>query len=202
MNNTWFTSDPHYGHANIIKYCNRPFTSVEEMDEALIENHNSLVKPNDIIYYLGDCTWYGSDKTKKIFSRLNGKKKLIRGNHDHDKNLAPYFEYVRHYDTIKIGDVRLALMHFPILSWDGQQHGTIHLHGHTHNTIDNSGTLRFDVGVDSWNMYPVNLEQIIELIPKRLKENPTGLQRPVSKFNQLFKRAVKDDNRTEIERAG
>lgn len=170
------------------------------MDETLIENWNKTVKPKDTIYHLGDVTWYGSDKFSKIAKRLNGKKFLIRGNHDHDKNLAPYFEYIRHYDTIKLNGIRIVLMHFPILSWDGQYHGTIHLHGHTHNTINNSGTLRFDVGVDSWNMHPVNLDQISELIPRRLNENPTELQGPVSKFEKLYQRAVKDDNRTEAER--
>lgn len=202
MHNTWFSSDLHFGHGNILKYCDRPFSSVEEMDEAIVENHNKLVKPNDDYYCLGDVTWYGSQRTAQLLKRMNGKKKLIRGNHDHDKNLIPHFEYVRHYDTIKLDGIRIVLMHFPILSWDGQYHGTIHLHGHTHNTIDNSGTLRFDVGVDSWNMHPVNLDQISELVPKRLKENETGLQRSVSKFTALYRKATKDDNRTEAERTG
>lgn len=202
MQKTWFTSDPHYGHENIIKYCDRPFKSVKEMDEALIERHNSVVKPNDLIYYLGDVSWYGSDGTTKIFNRLNGKKRLIIGNHDHRKNLKYLFEYISDYELLKMEGVQIAMMHYPILSWYGQSHGVLHFHGHTHNTIDNSGTLRFEVGVDAWNYTPVNLEQIIELIPSRLRQNETELQRPVSKFNALYKKASKDDNRTETERVG
>lgn len=198
----WFTSDTHFGHGNIIEFCKRPFTSVEEMDEALIENHNKCVKPKDVVYHLGDVSWYGSDRIKKIFDRLNGQKHLIIGNHDHRKNLASHFESMKDYDMLKIQGMQFALMHYPILSWAGRYHGAIHLHGHTHDTIDNSGTLRFDVGVDSWGMHPVNLEQIIELIPKRLAEDPTNLQGPVSKFKKLYERATQNDSGTKVERVG
>lgn len=164
------------------------------MDEILIENWNSVVKPKDTIYHLGDVSWYGSDTTNTIFKQLNGHKHLILGNHDHLKNLSPYFETITDYRLIKVQTLPIVLFHYPILSWNLQNHGSLHLHGHTHDTIDNCGILRFDVGVDSWNMKPVNLEQIINLIPTRLAQNPSKLQRPVEKFDAMYKRAIKDGN--------
>ena len=199
MQNIFWTSDTHFGHSTILEYCSRPFSSVEEMDEALIENWNKTIKPNDIVYHLGDVSWYGSNKTHYIFKRLNGKKRLIIGNHDHKKNLSPHFEYIVDYELLKVAGIQIAMMHYPILSWYGQYHGVLHLHGHTHNTIDNSGTTRFDVGVDSWGMSPVSLEQIIETLPSRLQQDETKLQRPISKFTALYKKATKDDSRTKTE---
>ena len=79
----FFTSDQHYGHFNIIRYCNRPFSSVEEMDETLIQNHNKKVRQSDIVYMVGDLAFH-KDRAQIIalLKRLNGRKILVTGNHD------------------------------------------------------------------------------------------------------------------------
>ena len=85
-NKVYFTSDTHFGHENIIKWCRRPYSSVEEMNEKLIENWNSVVGPDDIVFHLGDFAFGGSGLWKEVLSRLNGKKYLIIGNHDEKKS--------------------------------------------------------------------------------------------------------------------
>ena len=81
MSKTWLTSDPHFWHLNVIRYCNRPYTTVEEMNEKLILNWNKVVGPDDIVYVLGDFS-LASRAVETILPRLNGRKKLILGNHD------------------------------------------------------------------------------------------------------------------------
>lgn len=79
--NIWFTSDTHFGHRNIIKFCNRPWNTVEEMDNALIENWNKVVKPEDIVFHLGDFAFATNGRWKEIINSLNGHIYLIVGNH-------------------------------------------------------------------------------------------------------------------------
>jgi calcineurin-like phosphoesterase family protein len=170
--NTWFTSDTHFGHANIIRLCNRPYSSVEEMDEALIENWNSLVRDGDIVYHLGDFAFRGNnEKTTQIFNRLKGDKVLIRGNHD-DYHTTENLDWqsVHMYFEKKgfKGLDRLVMFHYPMREWNGWYRGAVHLYGHCHDTLPLKNN-SCDVGVDSWNYHPVNYEQIIALIEK----NPT-----------------------------
>ena len=82
MPKIFFTSDQHFGHKNVIRYDNRPFTSVEDMDEALIRNWNAKVTEKDTVYVLGDISWYNDETTATIFNSLKGHKILIKGNHD------------------------------------------------------------------------------------------------------------------------
>ena len=79
-------SDTHLNHTNIIKYCNRPFSSVEEMNKAIIDNWNNTVGPDDYVYMLGDFCLGGVETVKELCSQLNGHKILIKGNHDHCSN--------------------------------------------------------------------------------------------------------------------
>lgn len=168
MSETFYSSDTHFGHANIIKHCNRPFSSVEEMNEGLVKAWNDTVTPQDTVYHLGDVTWGYFD-----INRLNGTKILILGNHDKEREIGKYFDEVHYYLELKKilpKGKSLQLMHYPIESWNGKFHGSLHLHGHTHGTLDNTGLTRFDVGVDCWDMKPVHLDQILELVPKRKEE--------------------------------
>lgn len=103
MSNTWFISDTHFGHANILTFKDnegkpiRPFISVEDMDETMVENWNSLIKPKDRVYHLGDVVM--NRRCLAILERLNGRKVLIKGNHDifKLKDYTPYFEDIRAY---------------------------------------------------------------------------------------------------------
>lgn len=112
----FFTSDPHFCHEEIIGYCNRPFKNAEEMNEALIKNYNYLVGDNDVVYFLGDVGFSNYQKLKPIFSRLKGKKILIRGNHD--KASRSFYMSLGFFDVldsamISIGKTKVNLQHYP-----------------------------------------------------------------------------------------
>lgn len=173
MTDTWFTADTHFGHANIIKYCNRPFASAREMDEALIERWNSRVQPNDTVWHLGDFGFYKTrDELKSVFDRLNGNKYLITGNHDRDRTKSLFWEQVVPLQELQFGSTTLVLCHYGMRVWNKSHHGALHFYGHNHGTLhgDSQST---DVGVDCWDYYPVNLEMVherLKLWPKRPKE--------------------------------
>ena len=152
----WFTSDTHFGHRNILKFCEktRPFESASEMDAALIRNWNAKVQPNDIVFHLGDFSFGNLTHTKNVLEQLNGRKILIYGNHDQvirdNQSAQDYFEACVDYLRVKIDETTVCLMHFPIFSWDCKGHGSFHLHGHTHAAYLNGMKGRFlDVGVDA-----------------------------------------------------
>ena len=191
MSNTFFTSDTHFNHANILKFCpdSRLFSKIEEMNEGLVKNWNSVVSPSDTIWHLGDVMWGQFD-----INRLNGEKHLIIGNHDNFNLLRGFFKSIQPYHELKgmIPKTRaLALMHYPIESWNGKYHGSIHLHGHTHNTLDNSGLLRFDVGVDCWEMKPISIEDVLALVPKRKEEAEKLLDKDSKRLKEKY--SARDD---------
>lgn len=111
----WFTSDPHYGHKNVIKYCLRPFENNWEMEKALVANYNALVKPFDIVYFIGDVFFCGIVQSKAILKKLNGYKILIRGNHDQkaSKMLEIGFDEVHEKLELEINGQKVKLSHFP-----------------------------------------------------------------------------------------
>ena len=159
----YFTSDLHFNHKNIIKYCNRPWNSTKEMNEAIIKNFNEILMPNDTLYILGDCGF----GCKQQIEQIKGKKILIVGNHDEINDIKNVFEEVTVYKKLKYNHKHFILFHYPILEWDGKYHNTYHLHGHQHNTADynteniENNILRYDVGVDANNYKPISIEEII-----------------------------------------
>jgi calcineurin-like phosphoesterase family protein len=154
----WLTADTHWGHSNIIRLVGRPFSSVEEMDEAMIDNWNARVGPKDMVYHLGDFCWKG--KAQEYRKKLNGKICLIRGNHD--KNIGDAdFEWVKDMETISVDGTAVVLCHYPLAEWDGYYRGHIHLHGHCHGKVKPIKG-RLDVGVDCWEYRPVLLEEVLE----------------------------------------
>lgn len=160
---TFFTSDLHFSHKNIIQYSSRPFRDIEEMNEALILNWNSIVGPEDLVYNLGDVCFGGPETAPKYLPRLNGRKILILGNHDKPERMAPYFERIYSYLEITIDKQKFVLCHYPFASWNGLMKGFIHLHGHCHGTlVDRSLIHRIDVGVDSWKYKPVSVKTILQ----------------------------------------
>ncbi len=176
MGKIYVTSDLHFGHKNIIRFENRPFESVEEMDDALINNWNKVVSNEDLVYILGDLSFYRPANTMDILRELNGKKILIIGNHDlfldfseFDKSL---FEEIIPYKEIKYKKKRIIMSHYPIAVWNGKHYGTIHLFGHIHSNIYTDHPLEkiepnsYNVGVDMNHYKPVLLDDILELIHK------------------------------------
>lgn len=163
----YFVADTHFHHNNIIKYCNRPFKDVDEMNEILINNWNSVVTNEDTIYHLGDFCLSNTEEIKKIFNRLNGNKILIRGNHD--RKPAIFYEKlgfkVLTNAPIILDEYKLMLSHKPLpdnLILDGY----INLHGHIHEKeLDNTYkySTHINLSVDVTCFKPVSLEEINKL---------------------------------------
>ncbi len=132
-----YTSDLHFGHKNVIKFDNRPFSDVEEMDRVMIELWNGKVQPEDTVYILGDIC-YRSGKTADWYLRqLRGHKILILGNHDlpilENANALRCLDGVERMMHITDGCRQVSLCHFPIAEWNGFFHDSWHVYGHIHN---------------------------------------------------------------------
>lgn len=186
--NIWFTSDLHFGHKNIIKFCNRPWETTEEMDEALIANWNSVVGEKDIVFDLGDFAFATNGRWKELIQRLNGKHYLILGNHDitrwpGDKTME-LFDRVEQQMIIYIDNRCIYLNHYPYLcyggSWKNPERAVWQLYGHVHTCPNSSGAddermiykfpYQYDVGVDNNNYMPVSWNQVKEYINKQVLE--------------------------------
>lgn len=166
----YFTSDLHFGHANAIKFTNRPFANVEDMNERLINNINAKVGLHDELYILGDFS-FKLGKAEAVAARRRipcRKVHLIYGNHDMRFDGERVFSTTRDYAKIKTPRGKVVLFHYPIADWDGMYHGSIHLHGHIHSTGEYNrqnlaaGRRIWDVGVDANNYEPISLEDIWE----------------------------------------
>lgn len=159
----WFTSDLHFGHDNIIEYCNRPCTK-ENHTNFIIETLNAKIKPNDEVYHLGDFAYGKSLKMadlKNILNQLNGNWNFILGNHDKENQLKALCQGTQHkvlgdYHTLSQSGRTFILFHYPIESWWNKKRGSIHLHGHTHNNdmkpIENRYNVCFDRQFRAFNL--------------------------------------------------
>jgi calcineurin-like phosphoesterase family protein len=169
----FFTSDNHFGHEKIIKYCNRPFGSVREMDEIMIERWNAIVNPGDLVYHLGDFALTSVDYAESILKRLNGQIHLCRGSHEKTA-LVPrcrkYFISIHTYKTAKRAGAEIFLAHYLHKIWPKSHYGTWHLFGHSHGGMDiyaaGEGKL-LDVGVDSHDFRPWTLEEVQAVMETR-----------------------------------
>ena len=155
----WFTSDTHFAHKKIIEYCDRPFSSVEEMDRAIINNWNSIVGKGDDIYHLGDFCFGDSSKYTR---QLNGCIHLIPGSHD--ENTVGWCDPVVTIKTPIIDEVsgrhiRITMCHYAMRSWPLSHYASWHIYGHHHGKLPPYG-LSFDVGVDAWNFSPISIFEI------------------------------------------
>ena len=169
----YFTADLHFGHANIIKYCNRPFRTVEEMDETMLANFNAQVGRSDRLFVLGDFAFKA--KASYYLNRLTCKNVwLIKGNHDHRPTPRDGFTKVIDYHTesYDVGEERkkkIVMFHYPILEWDQWHRGSWHLYGHVHGQRSGKQGLhpteyRLDVGVDCHDFKPLCVSEIAWLM--------------------------------------
>jgi calcineurin-like phosphoesterase family protein len=191
----YFTSDLHFGHANIIKYCDRPFDNTDEMAKALIGNWNSVVDHEDTVFVLGDFAMGDREANVPLARHLNGKKILVAGNHDHCwRGLVPKkgqdfvdwwrqffldngFTAVLDHVDLYFGehDLKLTLNHFPFTGdsydedrykrWRPVDDGQWVIHGHIHDLWRVNGRM-INVGCDVWDFTPVPMETILELIER------------------------------------
>ena len=162
----WFTSDTHFGHANIIRYSERPFGSVREMDESLTDRWNTLVRPDDTVWHLGDFAFRNAVSAERYLARLAGRKHLIWGNHDDAATRAlPGWESSQPYAEITVDGTRLVLFHYAMRVWNRGQYGAVHLYGHSHNSLPGDDQC-CDVGVDNpaWGYGPATLRQIASFL--------------------------------------
>lgn len=181
----FFTSDTHFDHEGIIRMCNRPFENVDEMNNKLIENWNSVVGPGDTVYHLGDFSMKGTQRVLQIREYLNGKIHLILGNHDIPKinptTIRDAFESITFQQIIMIDNIKLILNHYPFLCFPGQYNEHVwQLFGHVHTRENNTGCDRdrleylfptqYDVGVDNNNYRPVSWYEVKAKVEKQMAE--------------------------------
>lgn len=174
MSEIWVTSDLHFYHKNVIKYCDRPYNSVEEMNDGLIENWNKEIKDKDTIYLLGDfCLTSRIELIEPILLRLNGSIHFIRGNHDKFLKRFDGFSDKAQDKFLSISDIKektftfdkkqkFIMCHYPMVSWHGSYYGAMMLHGHCHGDLNNHGIRRYDVGVDNNNMKPCHIDHVYD----------------------------------------
>ena len=185
----YLTSDSHFSHKNIIKYCDRPFTYIEEMNETIINNWNSVVKPNNIVFHLGDFAFGTIAQWEEIRSRLNGHIHLILGNHDMHNwhtsrdRMLEMFESVEMQAYVEIGNTKLYLNHYPMLTYAGiyRKNPTLQCFGHVHLKPNSRGAdttrlqyclpTQYDVGVDLNNFTPIKFEKVKERIQYQIDNN-------------------------------
>lgn len=175
MINTWFTSDTHFGHKNILEYEKeaRPFATIEEMHEVMIERWNNVVADKDIVYHLGDFAF--GRRNINIAGRLNGKKKLVMGNHD----TYPSAEYLAYFDKLYgvIFWERCVLSHMPVHPNGLGSRWLLNVHGHLHSkkvtymseesiSVATEDLNYFNVSVEQNNLTPIHKDVIME----RLKD--------------------------------
>ncbi len=172
---TYFTSDLHFGHSNIIKLCSRPFCDVDEMDETLIANWNRKVHKNDVVYILGDVVW-DKKRLSDYMERLSGKKILVVGNHDASwakrEEAREYFESIAPYLEVNLNGHPITMCHYPMLEWKSSREDIprklgYHIHGHIHNRVADEYRQLFlsfnalNAGIDVNGFEPVNFDELL-----------------------------------------
>lgn len=178
----FFTSDLHFGHRNVIRFCSRPWKDEKEMNKGLIDNWNSVVSNNDIVFILGDTFWFNdSHSIKRVISKLNGKDiYILPGNHDDFSSWHRVDDPRIHLcsDTVvlwlqfegrkKIFEIWMN--HYPLMTWPHREGGSIQLFGHIHSQegknegVDQDLPLhknQMDVGCDRWGWKPISIENIM-----------------------------------------
>jgi calcineurin-like phosphoesterase family protein len=215
MSEVYFTSDEHYWHTNSIPYCRRPWgnfdrfngisrddmdedmledykkeleSAVLEMNEALIDNLNAVVKPGDRVYHLGDFAMGNIEKKKKILNRLKGQHFLVKGNHDDKTTCKLPWAAVYEAKGIRVEGQYIWMSHYPHASWNRSYHGSYSFFGHVHS----QGNwwchgLSCDVGVDYWQYKPVLFDELklhFQNIKDQVEDNRHFMWRGKTSFNR------------------
>jgi calcineurin-like phosphoesterase family protein len=179
----FFTSDTHWGHFNICKYCHRPFTSRSEMDQTLIKNWNEVVPEDGIVVHCGDFMLPHDNDVKeymRYMNKLNGRILLLRGNHDRIDLMTENEKLISVQDKamIEVDSIKIYAEHYPCAAFNGDYH----IYGHIHTLSDGIcygmdaealGAMKkttYDVGVDQNNYTPVSYWQLCDIIRKQMYE--------------------------------
>lgn len=175
-----FYSDPHFGHRKVIDFCDRPFTDLDHMHEAFILRYNQVVKPFHTVCWAGDTFFSNLESAREILSRMNGRKLLVRGNHDgSNTRCAKLFDFVTDRLHLRIAGRHCVVSHYP---YAGTEHhgmvddrfqdlrvprvkGQALIHGHSHSKVRRHQT-QIHVGVDAWDYRPVTMAQVEKEVGK------------------------------------
>jgi calcineurin-like phosphoesterase family protein len=163
------TSDLHIGHKNVLKHDNRPFKNIEEHDNTLISNWNSLISDKDTVYVLGDFFWYKDEYLiDRVLQRLNGAIHIVLGNHDTKLEKEPIrkrFESISPLKVIKIDkQTHLTLCHYQMATWYKSHYpGSYHLFGHSHGNMKPLSKKALDVGIMTNSYFPYSLDKIMKI---------------------------------------
>jgi len=166
----FFTSDTHFGDPNVLRIRKRPFASVGDMDELLINNWNETVAPDDTVYHLGDFSHRTCFEAADYIRKLNGRLHLVRGNHDDVlvEVAGGLFESVSLMEEVDWQGWRFVLLHYPMRDWANAVRGACHLYGHVHGRLDDHPIGRsLDVGVESHDYRPVSVEAVVSILEDR-----------------------------------
>lgn len=163
----FYTSDNHFGHKNILKYCPRPWTSIEDMNEGMIQRWNAVVGPEDVVYHIGDFCFLPFNKAKEIVARLNGQKIIVKGNHDRglERLKEMGFQAACHSMEREDGGCRWLLVHNPAdAAGTGATNilcGHVHQHWARQTNYMNMGMDVINVGVDVRDFTPKTIEELL-----------------------------------------
>lgn len=160
-----FTSDTHFGHGNIIRFCDRPFRDAHHMNEILIRNWNEAVRPDQTVIHAGDFGLGSRSQVQNMLKRLNGGIILVQGNHDHRRSLQDFHEV---HDLLDLrvmlpsgGTQQIIICHYRMTVWPASHRDSWHVHGHSHGTLPvliDKPVL--DIGVDSWAYQPIDFATV------------------------------------------
>lgn len=168
LDSVFFTSDTHFDHEKLSKI--RGFDTVQDMNEELISRWNKRITRQSLVYHLGDFALSNREHTRAFLGRLNGQIHFILGNHDKEKYLTsrngcvvtPYYEKKFKDILVNGRDVDIIMCHYPFVTWNRSCYGSINLHGHSHGNLPSSPAMRLDVGVDTNDLNPYSLRDVLE----------------------------------------
>ena len=158
----FFTADEHYGHGKIIKFTNRPFSSVEEMDAEIIKRFNSKILPQDVTVHAGDFAWKNE---KEYITKLNGTHIFLRGSHDHWLPVGAKYIYRK-----RIENQLIVVCHYAMRTWEASHYNSWQLFGHSHGWLEPIGK-QHDIGVDNNDFFPLSFEEVKQIMMIR-PDNP------------------------------
>lgn len=172
----FFVADEHYGHGNIIKFCDRPFDNIMDHDETMISNHNEVIGPNDTVIHGGDTSWRSVDRTIEIIKRLDGKHIMLKGSHDkviekisrREPNLFEYAGYM--YELVAHNKYHITVCHYCMRTWPRSHYNSWHCFAHSHCKLNPIGKSH-DIGVDCNNFYPISFDQLKDIMDTK-PDNP------------------------------
>jgi calcineurin-like phosphoesterase family protein len=188
---TFLTADPHFGHAKMIEDGMRPFSSVAEMNQVMIANWNRVVNAKDVVWVIGDFAFsMTEDEVAEVFHALNGRLRLVLGNHDLDhsgelrKGIAklPWDRIVTRAE-IKHGRQRIILDHYAGLTWSADHYGSYLAYGHSHGKLTGlPGSI--DVGMDVQGYRPISVEEFVAQADETVRDHERRLEEVISSIRR------------------